>query len=261
MVGEILNKYKEYTSFLNKIGKFYNYFLYKNDIAYNYCIEKRELNEESITKFMIGYAPGYEKLYQFIQLNHLNESFLLDTGICNINDRGRLYDRMAGRIVFPIFDLNGNIISFSGRLIEEHSKLAKYKNGPDSDIFSKSFSVFGLFQSLKEITLRKYVLVVEGNIDVIIAHQFGFNFTVSTLGTSLTKEQLLLIHSLVKKIIFCFDSDMAGRKARERVEKMCKEYQIKDIEFIELEGAKDIDEYLKRYGNESLLNYFAAFVL
>lgn len=255
MIEEILNSYQIYTYFLQKVSHFYNHYLFKNPNVYEYCKVGRGINEEMIKKFSIGYAIGYEKLNIFITLNRLEHDLLFDAGVCNVKDDGYIYDRMSRRLVFPIYDLAGNVISFSGRILKEKEGVAKYKNGPDTIIFSKSLSVFGLFQSLEAIQASGYVLLVEGNIDVVMAHQYGLNCTVAPLGTSLTKEQLLLIHSFAKKIIFCFDGDMAGIKAKRRAEEMCKKLQIKDIEFLSLGGSKDIDEFLKLNGGQDIKNY------
>jgi len=252
MIDNILEHYNVYVSFLSKVAQFYTYCLRKDLNIFTYCNTDRHITEESISKFQIGYAPGYFKLQQFVTMNHLDENLLFETGICKESDTGQVYDRFTHRLVFPIYDLHGNVVSFSGRLPQERPGTAKYINGPETSVFSKSFTVYGLYQALNGQNKVNYLLVVEGNIDVVTAHQSGLQYTVAPLGTSLTDEQLLLIQSCTDKIIFCFDEDMAGKNAGVRAAEMCKQHRIENFEFLSLSGAKDIDSYIVKFGSESI---------
>lgn len=174
----------------------------------------RGLTEESITQFELGYAPaGWDGLIKFCKLQGVHEAQLLQAGLLSeAQDTGRVYDRFRNRVMFPIRDYLGRLVGFGGRVLDDSKP--KYLNTPETDIFKKSELLYG-FNIARNLAQSSHeIVVVEGYMDVIAMHQWGFKQAVATLGTSLTAEHgALLARQGIRSVKLMFDQDGAGQKA------------------------------------------------
>lgn len=227
-------------------------------IGFEYIHKKRGLSLETIEKYEIGYAQNsWDALFTHLtkEKNYQQELIVASGLFIPREGQNSYYDRFRNRIIFPIFNEKKNIIGFGGRTLTNED--AKYINSPETLIFNKGFNLYGLDFAKDEIKKHDYVILTEGYLDVITAHQYGLLNTVATLGTALTKEQgrLLAKYTDSKKIFLCLDTDTAGQKAAERVFKIGQEIS----KFINLDlrvasdiGAKDLDEALNKFGAEEV---------
>lgn len=175
-------------------------------------LKDRGINDETIEQFRLGYSLGEKNaLYSFLKSKNFNDISIRSSGLFTNS-----MDFFRDRIMIPIQDLTGRVIAFGGRLIESSNEYPKYINSPDTPIFKKGETVFGLYHAKQHIREKGYVIMVEGYIDVILCHQYGFKNTVAPLGTALTLGQLSLIKRLTNKILVIFDGDEAGITAAQR---------------------------------------------
>ncbi len=233
-------------------AKFYQEILWKNPrgaeaLAY---LKKRGLTEETIKQWQIGFAPNeFHLLEQALTKKNVPLDALVKAGVSGKNERGQLYDRFRGRITFPILNYYGEVVGFSARTLEEKDAtgrpLAKYVNSPETVIYNKSRVVFGLNFAKTEIRKKDEVIIVEGQMDCIAAHQAGFTNVVASSGTAFTLDQVTLLGRLTKNLKFCFDADPAGLAATKRAVEsyVGKEFIIK---IVVIDGAKDPDELIQR---------------
>ncbi|MFN3966592.1 MAG: DNA primase [Endomicrobiia bacterium] len=248
---------KKILEILKNVSDFYHKLLLNSEEAIsarNYLTE-RGINQSTVERFNIGYAPPYNKIFEEGKKKYSVE-LLFKTGLLGISEKDkRPYDFLRNRIVFPIYDIIGNVIAFGGRTLERNIQ-PPYINTPDTPVYSKSRSLYGLFQAKNAIAKAKKVIVLEGYIDVLINHQFGFENAVAPLGTSITTEQIKTLSRLVEEIIFIFDSDESGKNAAIRAGELCLEEGI-HCRICSLPEGIDPDEYILRYGPEkysSLIN-------
>jgi len=180
--------------------------------ALNYLL-KRNFSEEIIKKFYLGYAlPGFEHLVHFLTSKKIGQKELFKAGLAFRSSKtGGILDYFRDRIIFPIFNLQGKIIAFGGRVLDE--KLPKYLNSPETPVYYKAKNLYGLFQAKQSIRQKNQVIIMEGYTDVLIAHQFGFDNAVASLGTALTGQQISLLKRFADEILIAFDSDSAGKSA------------------------------------------------
>ena len=180
--------------------------------ALNYLL-KRNFSEEIIKKFYLGYAlPGFEHLVHFLTSKKIGQTDLFKAGLAFRSTKtGGALDYFRDRIIFPIFNLQGKIIAFGGRVLDE--KLPKYLNSPETPVYYKAKNLYGLFQAKQSIRQKNQVIIMEGYTDVLIAHQFGFDNAVASLGTALTGQQISLLKRFADEILIAFDSDSAGKSA------------------------------------------------
>jgi len=171
---------------------------------------------------------------------------LKDSGLVTVSQKnGRIFDRFRGRLMFPIIDVRGNVIGFGGRIIKNDKDAAKYLNSPETLIFNKRKNLFGL--NLAKKTKFPYFILVEGNIDVVALHQYGFDNAVASLGTSLTDEQAVLLARYTEQVVLIYDGDAAGQRATQRAIPILEKAGI-DVKVLQLRDAKDPDEFLKKFG-------------
>ncbi len=207
-------------------------------------LEHRGLTRATIEAWQIGYAPDdYKLLEKSLIRKGAHTQDLVLAGVSGQSDRGT-YDRFRGRITFPIIDFAGQVVGFSARILEDLD-VAKYINSPESPVYSKSRVLFGLFQARTAIRTQDYVVVVEGQMDCIKAHQAGFLNTVATSGTAVTVEQLKLISRLTKNITLCFDADDAGQRAAKKAG-MLALAQGFAVKYLKINGGKDPDELISQ---------------
>ncbi|ACM92118.1 DNA primase [Nautilia profundicola AmH] len=199
---------------LEKVNAFYIQELYKNKFAYDY-LKQRGINDSTIEKFALGYAPDSMKQFQFFKNANLNINELKALGVLSENGE---YPRLIERITFPIFSASGKIIAMGGRTITNHP--AKYINFTNTKIFNKSKTFYGLNFAREHILRKKEAIIVEGYMDVIMLHQAGYNTAIATLGTALTPDHLPQLQKLGAKILLSYDSDSAGINAALKASKL-----------------------------------------
>ncbi len=216
-----------------------------NEAALKY-LKKRNININIIKKFGIGYTVNqWDNLLTYLRQKGYKEEEILKTGLIIAREKkDGYYDRFRNRIMFPIFDIKKNIIGFGGRVLDD--SLPKYLNSPDSLVFNKGYNLYGL-NIAKDNVKDKYFYLVEGYMDVIKMHSYGFNTAVAALGTSLTDNQIKLLKRYSNKFYICFDSDEAGLKAALRALNMFKSNNL-DAKVIIIKDAKDPDEFLNKFG-------------
>ena len=246
-----VNKEKyEHRKKLYEINNEAKLFFYKNllinDVPKEY-IKKRDLTNSMINKFIIGYADGKNSLYRHLLQKGYQKDDIIEVGLVNQDESGNLYDKFRNRLMFPILDIRGNIIGFGGRTLVDAR--AKYMNSPQSLAYDKSKNVYGV-SNLKNSTKVGKIILVEGYMDVISLTNYGFDFAIASLGTSLTHDQAKLIKRYCKNIYICYDGDSAGQKATSRAIEIFKEQDISP-NIIVIPDNMDPDDYIKQYGNES----------
>ena len=207
----------------------------------------RGMNKYILTTFGVGYAPdSWDALVNTLRKKGYTDQELRDSGLVSVSRKnGNLFDRFRDRLMFPIIDVRGNVIAFGGRVIKKDSEAAKYLNSPETLIFNKRKNLFGL--NLAKKSKLGYLILVEGNIDVVALHQYGFDNAVASLGTSLTEEQAALLSKYTEQVILIYDGDNAGQNATKRAIPILEKAGIQ-VKVLQLRDAKDPDEFLKKFG-------------
>ena len=228
-------------------AEYYHENLYKPTakIAQDY-VKKRKLSNETLKSFRIGFSGKFDELYQALRKEGFQDLEILESGLVNKNDSGRYIDRYRNRLMFPICDARGRVIAFGGRVLDDSKP--KYINSPENIVFNKGRNLFGLNVAKKGQDTKRRLLIVEGYMDVISLHQRGITNVVAPLGTALTQQQGWLLRKTSEQIILSFDSDEAGLKAKIRAVDILQNMGC-DIRILQMEGAKDPDEYIIKYGN------------
>ena len=183
-------------------------------------LEGRGVDPEVAKRFMLGYAPeGWDNLRDFMRAEHVNEDVLLSAGLVikRENNPG-VYDRFRGRLMFAIRDLQGRIVAFGGRAFGDEQP--KYLNSPETPLYTKGNLLYAADMARESIRAKNRALIVEGYVDCLMAHQYGFTETVAALGTAFTAAQLGLLHRYCEEVVTFFDADAAGQKAAERAEQL-----------------------------------------
>jgi DNA primase len=243
------NENKRIADRLYKINREAALYYYKNLRKFpeviNY-LNSRKLDINVIKKFGIGYAINqWDNLLKYLTARGYTEEDILKTGLIIKNQKkGSYYDRFRNRVMFPIFDIKGRIIGFGGRVLDD--SLPKYLNSPETLIFNKGYNLYGL-NTAKEAVSNKSFILVEGYMDVIKMHTYGYNTTVAALGTSLTDNQIKLMKRYSKSFYVALDSDKAGQKAALKAMNMFKRNNL-DAKVVIIPDAKDPDEYLNTFG-------------
>ncbi|WP_334332784.1 DNA primase [Companilactobacillus sp. HBUAS59544] len=237
-------------------AKLYSHILLKTENgsqALKY-LNNRALNQDLIETFNIGYAPSNnDLLLQFFKGRDISEDVLKKSGLFAENQAGELFDRFRDRIMIPITDESGNIIAFSGRVLDKNASTAKYLNSPETPIFNKGKTLFNLNNAKKEIREKGNVILFEGFMDVISAYKAGVTNGVASMGTSLTDDQLYTLSRLTNQINVCYDGDDPGVEATYRALT-----QLNDDRFnygvISIPDKMDPDEYIRSAGSEKFQN-------
>ncbi|MBQ6840444.1 MAG: DNA primase [Oscillospiraceae bacterium] len=210
------------------------------------CLEYvagRGLSKSIVTRFGIGYAPdSWNALVDAMRKKGYTDKELRDADLVG-EKNGRIYDRFRNRLMFPIFDVRGNVIGFGGRVLDDSKP--KYLNSNETLIFNKRKNLFGLNFAKK--TKQPYMILVEGNIDVVTLHQYGFDNAVASLGTSLTEEQVTLLSRYTEQVVLTYDGDEAGQRAAQRAIPMLEKSGIQ-VKVLRMKDAKDPDEFLHKFG-------------
>ncbi len=217
-------------------------------IAQEY-VKKRQLKNETLQSFKIGYSGKFDELYKELKKQGFEDQEILESGLVNKNDKGQYIDRYRNRLMFPICDVRGRVIAFGGRVLDDSKP--KYINSPENVVYSKGRHLFGL-NVAKRNDIRT-LLIVEGYMDVISLHQRGITNVVASLGTALTEQQGWLLRKNTEQIVLSFDSDEAGIQAKLRALDVLQNMGC-DLRILQMEGAKDPDEYVIKYGNARFKN-------
>ena len=214
--------------------------------ALNYALG-RGMSKYILTTFGVGYAPdSWSGLTDTLRKKGYTDEEIRESGLVSISRKnGNLFDRFRDRLMFPIIDVRGNVIAFGGRVIKKDSEAAKYLNSPETLIFNKRKNLFGL--NLAKKTKHPYFILVEGNIDVVALHQYGFDNAVASLGTSLTEEQAALLSRYTDQVVLIYDGDNAGQNATRRAIPILEKAGMQ-VKVLQLRDAKDPDEFLKKFG-------------
>lgn len=229
-------------------AKFYSRMLFSQNgmPAIKYCNE-RSLKRETVIKFGIGYAPdSWTSLKDYLNSKGFTDYELFEANLLKKSSKGTYFDNFRHRLVFPIIDLRGNVLGFSGRRLREEDR-GKYVNTSDTLVYKKGNEVFALNFARK--SGKDSLILCEGNIDVVMLHQAGFTNAVAALGTALTSEQAHLMSRYASEIFLCYDNDEAGGKATARALEVFGKTNVK-IRVLKLSGGKDPDEIIKKYGVE-----------
>ena len=206
-------------------------------------VQKRGLNKSIVTRFGIGFAPNsWNALVDAMKKKGYTDQELRDADLVG-EKNGRIYDRFRNRLMFPIIDVRGNVIGFGGRVLDDSKP--KYLNTSETLIFNKRRNLFGL--NLAKKTKYPYLILVEGNIDVVTLHQFGFDNAIASLGTSLTDEHAALLSRYTEQVVLTYDSDEAGQRAAQRAIPMLEKVGIR-VKVLQMKDAKDPDEFLHKFG-------------
>lgn len=215
---EKANKRNALLEIHDAITKYYTQKLFSDvGVEAREYLKKRGLDKETVLAWKIGFASNtWDGAMGFLKSKGFSEELLLQSGIVTRGDQGRVYDRFRNRIMFPIFDHTGQVIGFSGRLLDSDTKAAKYINSPQTPIYDKSAVLFGLSHAKDAIRKEKTAVLVEGQMDVISSHRVGVQQVVASSGTALTQQQLQLLSRYSTELIVAYDQDSAGIKALER---------------------------------------------
>lgn len=213
----------------------------KHALAY---LTGRGLSVRTIRRFGLGYAPdSWDALTRHLRGKGYSDEELYAAAVVGRGRGGSVYDQFRDRVMFPIIDLRGNVIAFGGRVMQGSGP--KYLNSPDTPVFKKSRNLFAL--NFAKQSAEPYLILAEGYMDVIALHQAGFTTAVATLGTALTSEQARLIAGYVSRVMIAYDSDEAGQKATRRAIGIFSDTGV-EVKVLQIEGAKDPDEYIKTFG-------------
>jgi len=207
----------------------------------------RGMSKAILTTFGVGYAPdSWDSMVKAMRAKGYTDQELIDSGLVTQSRKNNnLFDRFRDRLMFPIIDVRGNVIGFGGRTLKNDKDTAKYLNSPETLIFNKRKNLFGL--NLAKKSKANSLILVEGNIDVVALHQYGFDNAVASLGTSLTEEQAALMTRYAEQVILLYDGDQAGQNATQRAIPILEKAGLQ-VKVLKMRDAKDPDEFLKKFG-------------
>lgn len=222
------------------------------DVGLSYFRE-RGFSDESIHNFHLGYSPDKPTaLHDAAVKAGYNEELLIKVGLCGKDERGGWYDKFRGRVIFPIFTKSGKVVAFGGRTLHNHH--AKYINSPESAIYHKRKTIYGLAQAKREIAKLDKCFIVEGYADVISMHQAGFKNVIATSGTALTKEHIYAIRNLTNNVTELFDGDEAGIKAAIKGVDMLLKQDL-NIKVLVLPSPEDPDSFAQNHSASEITEY------
>ena len=232
-------------------AKFFFSNLMNNQNAKEYFLN-RGIKEETIKKFGLGFAnDSWNSLMFYLRKKGINDVLLEEAGLISVNkEKGRKYDRFRNRVMFPVFDYQGKVIGFGGRVLDDSKP--KYLNSPETLVFQKGTNLYGLNFALKHNMNERYFVIVEGYMDLISLHQYGITNVVASLGTALTINQARLLKRYADKVIISYDADMAGQMATLRGLEILRTAGF-DVRVLSIPQGKDPDEYVRSNGRDAFL--------
>ncbi len=207
--------------------------------------QSRGMSKGTLTRFGIGFAPdSWDSLCKAMRAKGYTDEELKDAGLVSVSQKnGNIFDRFRNRLMFPIIDVRGNVIGFGGRVMDNSTP--KYLNSPETEIFNKRKNLFAL--NIAKKTKLGYLILVEGYMDAIALHQYGFDCAVASLGTSLTEEHAVLLSRYTEQVVLIYDGDEAGQNATRRAIPMLERAGLQ-VKVLQMRDAKDPDEFLKKFG-------------
>lgn len=225
-------------------------------IGYQY-FKSRGLEDETIRKYGLGWAPVSRKaLSEAARAAGYKEEFLVETGLSIKYDDGRLVDRFFDRVIFPIHSVSGRVIAFGGRTLKTDKSVAKYVNSPETEIYVKSRSLYGIWFAKNEMSRQDKCILVEGYLDVLSMHQLGITNVVASSGTSLTVEQIRLIRKFTSNVTIIYDGDGAGIKAALRGIGLVLKEGL-NVKVVLLPEGQDPDDFARRHTLEEVQDHIA----
>ena len=226
-------------------------------IGYQY-FKSRGLEDETIRKYGLGWAPVSRKaLSDAARSAGYKEEFLVETGLSIKYDDGRLVDRFFDRVMFPIHSASGRVIAFGGRTLKTDKSVAKYVNSPETEIYVKSRSLYGIWFAKNEMSRQDKCILVEGYLDVLSMHQLGITNVVASSGTSLTVEQIRLIRKFTNNVTIIYDGDNAGIKAALRGIGLVLKEGL-NVKVVLLPEGQDPDDFARKHTLDEVRDYIAA---
>lgn len=224
-------------------------------------LRQRGIREDIIRKFQLGYSPERAKLWEEAKKAGYQDTYLVNnpdsqigTGVCLKDEKGRLFDRFRGRVIFPFFSVSGKVTGFAGRLIKQSDKAGKYVNSPTSILYEKKHELYGFYQAKQAIKREDCCYLVEGQLDVIQLVQSGIENVVASGGTALTYPQIRLIHRFTENATILYDGDSAGIKAALRGIDMMLEEGI-NVKVVLLPEGEDPDSFARKHNATEVLEY------
>ena len=229
-------------------AEFFEYILHKTQFGGNarQYLKQRTLDAKISKKFQLGYAPlSWDSLFNFLKKKKYDRNEIFESGLLVKGESGNYYDRFRGRLMFPIKEARGNVIGFSGRILEESAKEAKYINTPETFLYHKRETLYGINLAKESVKKENNIYLVEGEFDVILPHKLGIENIAAIKGSALTREQLIFLKRFTNKITLAFDSDTAGEEA---MRKGIEEAESLDfaVFIVTFDFAKDPDEAVRK---------------
>ena len=229
-------------------ARFYHGKLYapEGKAALEYAIG-RGMPKSTLINFGIGSAPDtWSALVDALRKKGYTDQELKESGLVTVSKKnGALFDRFRDRLMFPIIDVRGNVIGFGGRIMKKDDNAAKYLNSPETLIFNKRKNLFAL--NLAKKSKQGYMILVEGYMDAIALHQYGFDCAVASLGTALTEDGATLLSKYTDQVVLIYDGDTAGQRAAQRAIPILEKAGLQ-VKVLQMRDAKDPDEFLKKFG-------------
>lgn len=243
----------KYYRIMNIAHRFFQDKIFENEgrNAMEY-LSGRGVNPKFIRENELGYAPNsWNDLYDHLIASGFEKEDIISLGLAKEGEKG-IYDAFRNRIMFPIYSPQGSIIAFGGRTLETSKEIPKYINSPDTPIFKKGKNLYGIKDKGNILRKKNYSLLMEGYMDVLSAHLYGFDVALASLGTAFTLEQGQLLKRYTNNVILSLDMDKAGQTATEKTAFILKNLGF-NIRVLNFQNAKDPDEFLKKYGKEEFL--------
>lgn len=244
---------EKYYKIMEEAHNYYQENIFENQgrVALEY-LNKRGVSPKVIRENQLGYALSeWSGLFDHLIKKGFQKDDIVELGLAKNGEKG-IYDSFRNRIMFPIYSVSGRIIAFGGRTLESSKEIPKYINSPDTPIFKKGKNLYGIKDKGSILKKKNYSLLMEGYMDVLSAHSYGFDVALASLGTAFTYEQGELLKKYTNNVIMSLDMDSAGQMATERTAFILKNLGF-NIRVLKLENAKDPDEYLKTFGKEAFL--------
>lgn len=213
-------------------------------------LHERNIKTQTLRSFGLGYSlKGWENFINFARSRNLNIDKCIQLGLIGKNTEGKLYDKLPGRLIFPIFSPNGRVVAFAGRVLDAKDTGAKYINSPESLIYIKGRILYGLSFAKDDIRRLDKAIIVEGYMDLISLYQSGIKNVVAVSGTALTDDQVQLLSRYTKNVVLLFDADVAGIKASMRsIEILLK--RDMEVKIVSLPKGEDPDSYVNKHGKD-----------
>lgn len=226
-------------------------------VGYNYY-RTRGLQDETIAAFGLGWAPSSRTaLHDAAVSAGFKEEYLIEAGLCFKTESGRVLDKFFERVTFPVHSLNGKVIAYSCRTLSADPNIAKYINSADTPLYDKSRSLYGIFLAKAEIARQNRCYLAEGNVDVVMMHQTGITNVVASCGTSLTEQQIRIIHKFTDNITVMYDADKAGIHASQRAVSMILSEGM-NVSLVLFPEGDDPDSFCRRHTLEEVRDYLSA---